>query len=186
MDVLELIDQLEDMIEGAAAIPIMGKIMVNKVDMLDMLKEIRIKLPDDLKQAQWITHEKQRIISEAQKQADAMIKETDIRLKREIEHHNITNEANKRATDIVNNAQKNAKDIRIGARDYADQLLCDLEKNIDKNGKELSQKLQMDTQEMLSKVQNDVFEILKMIEDTISQKTNEVRDNVKELRKING
>lgn len=186
MDVLELIDHLEDIIEGGTPIPITGKVMLNKADLLDMLKEIRIKLPDEMKQAQWITQEKQRIIAEAQRQADAMIKETDVRLKREIEHHDITSEANKRASDIINNAQRNAKEIRLGAKEYADQLLSELEKSLNTNGKELSEKLQSDTSDMLNRIQMDVIELIKMVNGLVDQKTMEVRDNIKELRRMNG
>lgn len=185
MDVLELIDQLEDLIEGSATFPMTGKAMLNKADLLDMLKEIRIKLPDDLKQAQWITQEKQRVIIEAQKQAEAIIKETDVRLKREIEHHDITVEANRRAAEIISNAQKNAKDIRLGAKEYADQLLSNLEKSLDNNGRSLSEKLQNNTEEMLSHIQQDVIGIIKMAEGLVKEKTIEVRENIKELRKIN-
>lgn len=186
MDALELIDKLEDMIEDGTIIPITGKVMLNKADLLDMLKEIRLNLPDDLKQAKWITQEKQRIIIEAQKQAEAIIKETDIRLKREIEHHDITIDANKRAADIISAAQKNAKEIRLGAKEYADQLLSNLEINLDANGKELSEKLQKDTAEMLAHIQNDVVNIIKMAEGLVHEKSNELRENIKELRKING
>jgi cell division septum initiation protein DivIVA len=152
LDVLEIIDQLDDIIENSTSIPITGKIILNKEDLLDMLKEIRLKLPDDLKQAQWITGEKQKILVEAQRQAEAMIKETDIRIKREIERHDITVEANKRAAEIINNAQKNAKEIRLGAKEYADQLLSELERNLDNNGRSLSEKLQDDTEVMLNTI----------------------------------
>lgn len=183
---MDLVDKLEDMIEGGPAIPITGKVMLNREDLLDMIKEIRLKLPDDLKQAKWITQEKQRIIIEAQKQAEAIIKETDVRLKREIEQHDITLEANRRAAEIISAAQKNAKDIRLGAKEYADRLLSDLEKNLNIKGKDLSDKLRKNTDNMLIHIQNDVLEIIKMAEGLVREKTDEVRENMQELRKING
>ncbi|MDI6618444.1 MAG: ATPase [Clostridiales bacterium] len=185
MDILDLIDQLEDMIQDSSSIPLTGKVMLNKNDLLDMLQEIRLKLPDEFKQAKWITEEKQRILIEAQKQAEAILKETDARLKREIEHHDITEEANRRAAEIINNAQKKAKDIRLGAREYANQLLEDLEKNIDTSGKALSLKMQNDTAELLNKVQSDVVDIIKSIEGNVSEKATEIKENIKELKKIN-
>jgi cell division septum initiation protein DivIVA len=185
LDVLELIDQLEDIIENSASIPMSGKVIVSKGDLLDILKDIRLKLPDSLKQAQWITQEKQKILIDAQRQADAIIKETDYRLKREIEHHDITAEANRRAAEIVNTAQRNAKDIRLGAKEYADQLLSDLERKLDENGSGLSEKLQIETRDMLSAIENDVIDLIKMVEQQTSDKLNELRENIKELRKIN-
>lgn len=186
MDALELIDQLEEMIESGTIIPITGRVMLNKADLLEMIKDIRLKLPDDLKQAKWITQEKQRIIIEAQKQAEAIIKETDVRLKREVEQHDITTDANRRASEIISGAQKNAKEIRLGAKEYADQLLSDLENNLDTNGRDLSEKMRINTDEMLSHIQKDALEIIKMAEGLVHEKIEEVRENVKELRKING
>lgn len=186
MDVLELIDQLEDMIEDCAMIPITGKIMINKNDLLDMLKEIRLKLPDDLKQAQWITEEKQKIIIEAQKQADTIIKEADLKVKREIEHHDITQEATRRAAEIINNAQKDAKEIRLGSKEYADGLLSELEKNLNNTGKIMSQKMQNDTNQMLETIHNDVLQLLNSVEKQVNDNLDEVRKNIKELKKFNG
>lgn len=186
MDVLDLLDQLEDMIENSTSIPITGKIVVNKVDLLDMLKEIRLKLPDDLKQAKWITDQKQKILIDAQRQAETLVKETDTRLKREIEHHDITAEANKRGSEIVANAQKNAKEIRLGAKEYADQLLCDLEKSLNDSGKGMSEKLQQDTTQALETINNDVIELIDGVEKQVNDRLEEVRENIKELRKTNG
>lgn len=186
MDVLDLLDKLEDMIENSTSIPITGKIVANKGDLLDMLKEIRLKLPDDLKQAKWITDQKQKILIDAQRQAEALVKETDTRLKREIEHHDITVEANRRSGEIIANAQKNAKEIRLGAKEYADQLLCDLENGLNSRGKDMSEKLQKDTAESLETINNDIIELVNSIEKQVNDRLGEVRENIKELRKTNG
>ena len=76
--------------------------------------------------------------------------------------------------------------FRSGAKDYANQLLVDLENNLDENGKELSEMLQQNTGEMLSKIQEDVIELIKVMENTVGQKTDEIRENMKELKKMNG
>ena len=46
-----------------------GKALIDREELLEIIKEIRIQLPDEVKQAQWIKEERQRILVEAQKEA---------------------------------------------------------------------------------------------------------------------
>ena len=70
MDALELLDELEDIIDKGASVPFSGRCILDKDELLDVLQEIKLKLPDDLKQAKWIKEERQRILQEAQTEAD--------------------------------------------------------------------------------------------------------------------
>ena len=65
MDALELLDELEDIIDKGASVPFSGRCILDKDELLDVLQEIKLKLPDDLKQAKWIKEERQRILQEA-------------------------------------------------------------------------------------------------------------------------
>ena len=67
MDILMLIDEIEDIIEAGTTVPFSGKVMIDKEEVLEIIKEIRIKLPDEIKQAAWIKEERQRILAQAQK-----------------------------------------------------------------------------------------------------------------------
>ena len=130
MKVLQLLDELEDIIENSSSIPFAGKALIDRGDLLDLLKEIRIQLPDEIKQAQWIKEERQRILIEAQKESDTILNDARKHIEEMIEKDEITKKAHKRAEEIVAQAQVNAKEIRIGARQYADELLGGIEKNL--------------------------------------------------------
>ena len=54
MEIFTLLDELEEYLEGARAVPFTNKAIVDKEDILDIIKEIRLKLPDELKQAKCI------------------------------------------------------------------------------------------------------------------------------------
>lgn len=144
MDVLNLIDEIEDILEDSSSIPFSGKVMVDKEEILEIIKEIRIKLPDEIKQAVWIKDERQRILAEAQKEADTIVNEAKSHLEELIDEDEITRNAKERALEIVTKAQNNAKEIRIGAMEYADNLLVETQENLnslinllDKNRQEL-------------------------------------------------
>lgn len=130
MDILDLIDEVEDAVEAGTSVPFTSKVMVDKEEILDIIKEIRIKLPDEIKQAAWIKEERQRILAEAQKDADNMINEANYKLEEMVEDDKVLKVANQRAEDILTRAQLSAKEIRIGAMEYADTLLEDTQENL--------------------------------------------------------
>ena len=57
MDILMLIDEIEDIVEAGTSVPFSGKVMIDKEEVLEIIKEIRIKLPDEIKQAALIKEE---------------------------------------------------------------------------------------------------------------------------------
>lgn len=130
MDVLKLIDEVEDIVEGGSSLPFSSRVMIDKDELLDIIKEIRIKLPDEIKQAAWIKEERQRILADAQSDADTLLNEAEYRLEEMLEEEGISKMANQRAEEIINRAQTNAKEIRLGAMEYADSLLLDTQENL--------------------------------------------------------
>lgn len=132
METLELIDQLEDLIDGSSAIPLMGKSLIDKDELLDIIQEIRLKMPDDLKQAKWIKEERQRILLDAQKEASSIIKTAEDQIVTMINENEITRRATETATEIINNANRRAKDIKMGTRQYVDDILADVEKVLER------------------------------------------------------
>ena len=68
MEIFTLLETLEDLLERGRNVPFSAKIIVDKEEMLDLIKEIRLKLPDELKQAKWVKEERQRILAESQKE----------------------------------------------------------------------------------------------------------------------
>lgn len=157
MEVMLLLDALEDILEKANSIPLSNKVLVSKEELLEIVKDIRIKIPDEVKQAQWIKEERQkilleakkeaegvrnecedrlskikeerqRVLAEAEKEAEIMRQEADKRLSSLIEESEIVKRANEQAREIIIAAQQDAKKIRLGSRAYADEILAELEK----------------------------------------------------------
>lgn len=130
MDVLKLLDEIEDIVEAGSGVPFSQKVMVDKLEILDMVNEIRIKLPDEIKQASWIKDERQRILADAQEDADNLLKDANFKLEEIIDEHEVTKLAEERAQEILTKAKNNAKEIRLGAMEYADGLLEDTQENL--------------------------------------------------------
>ena len=62
MEVMLLLDALEDILDKANTLPLSSKVLINKEELLEMVKDIRIKIPDEVKQAQWIKEENKRFL----------------------------------------------------------------------------------------------------------------------------
>lgn len=127
MEILAILETLEDVIEKGVAIPFTGRCMVDREEILEIIKEMRLKLPEDIKQAKWVKEERQRILLEAQKEANNIVKDAENRISALVDEHEITKKAYEQANEIITNAQKNAREIRLGTREYADNILNKVE-----------------------------------------------------------
>ena len=132
MSIDTLLDEIEEIVAGGSSIPFASKVMVDKNELLELIREIRVKLPEELKQAEWIKEERQRILAEAEKESEILRQEADRRIKSMIDESEVTKRANEQAKDIISAAQQDAKKIRLGARAYADDILVELSARVEK------------------------------------------------------
>ncbi len=123
MEILSILETLEDLVEKSVSVPFSGKCLVDKEEILEIVKELRLKLPDDIKQAKWVKEERQRILLDAQKEAANMLKDAESKIASMVDEHEITQKAYEQANEIVAAAQKNAREIRLGTKEYADNIL---------------------------------------------------------------
>ncbi|MBO5478491.1 MAG: ATPase [Clostridia bacterium] len=144
MELFTLLETLEETLENSKTVPFSGKCIVDKEEILDIIKEIRLKLPDELKQAKWVKEERQRILVEAQKEADDIVKEAENRIISMIDEHEITRKAYEQKAQIIETANEMSREISKGTKDYADNLLEKIEvvledalKTVQNNRKEL-------------------------------------------------
>ena len=130
MEIFTLLETLEDILEKSKTVPFTDKCMVERAVILDIIKEIRLKLPDELKQAKWIKEERERIIAEAQKDADDIVKEAENRIISMIDEHEITKKAYEQKTQIIENANEMSREMSRSTKEYADGILSEIEKTI--------------------------------------------------------
>lgn len=171
MDVIKLIEYLHEIVETSSKVPMTGKVMMDKKETLEIIENIVHHMPDELKKAQWVIEEKERILTEAIQEAENLKKENLNILKKQIENHDITREANIRAEEIIASAQRSAKSIRLGARDYAKEILSELDAELTNRKNQL-----------LENLKGDLEKFVLDLERNINLQTNEIKNNIKELR----
>lgn len=139
MDALELLTELEDIIDKGVAVPFTGRCMLDKEELLEIIQEIRLKLPTDLEQAKWIKAERQNIINDANKEADEIIKVANDKLIAMINENEITKKAMAAAAEITDTANAEAQAAKNSSYQYADYLLENVETVVLKTIRDLEQ-----------------------------------------------
>ena len=135
----QLIDEIEEYIDGCKYQPLSNsKIIVNKEEIDELLRELRMKTPDEIKRYQKIISNKEAILNDARVKAQALIDEATVHTNELINEHEImqqayaqANEVVKMATmqaqEILDNATTEANSMRMAAMQYTDDILANVE-----------------------------------------------------------
>lgn len=123
MRVLELLEEIEEIVDTAAGFPLTGKIMVDSQELLEIVREIRAELPDEIQQAQWIKNERERIIAEAKGQYEKVIEDAQQQADALVENNDITVKSKMRADELMRVTEETARDLKVGTYDYLDSIL---------------------------------------------------------------
>lgn len=127
---LDYLDIFEDLLDNGKAVPFSNKTSVNREKMYDIINEIRLNIPNEIRQAQKIIEDHDRIINDAKTKAAAIIREAENDAKMMTNSHEIYKMATEQASEIMEEAKKSARDMRLNAMDYADEILAKTESMI--------------------------------------------------------
>ncbi|MDO5095295.1 MAG: ATPase [Peptostreptococcaceae bacterium] len=129
MEVLNMLNELEEMIESSKSL-FGNKATIDKTRALEIITDIRISLPDDFKQAEWISQERQRIIYDAEDDAKEIREKATLEAEQMVEQDNITKKAYERAKDIIRRAEEDATELRNGAIFYSQDIMKKIAKDM--------------------------------------------------------
>ncbi len=135
----QLIDEIEEYIENCKPKFMSStEIVVNKDDIEELLRELRMKTPDEIKRYQKIISNKEAILNDARTKAEALINEATVQTHELINEHEIMQQAyaqanevvtmaTRQAQEILDNATIDANNVRAAAMQYMDDMLAHLE-----------------------------------------------------------
>jgi cell division septum initiation protein DivIVA len=130
MEILNLLERIEDIIEDASKFPLSNKVMVDKEEILEIINEVRLKMPDEINRASWVAKERQRILAEAQSESDDLINKVKAQQQVLVEENEITRQAKQYAEQIIEQAEEKAKEMKVSAYNYSDEILSRLQGKI--------------------------------------------------------
>ena len=135
----QIIEEIEEYIDNCNFQPLSKKnIIVNKEEMEELLRELRMKTPEEIKRYQKMLANKDAILADAQSKADAIVNQANLQLNEMISEQEIMKQAYAQANavveaatvqaqEILNNATADANEIRMGAMQYTDGMLANMQ-----------------------------------------------------------
>lgn len=135
----QIIEEIEEFIDSCKFQPLSStKIVVNKEELEELLRELRMKTPDEIKRYQKIISNKDAILEDAQTKADAIIAEAQAQAQKIVsesevmqvalqQSNQLIEQTNAQAQEIMDKATEDSNSIRMSAIRYTDEMLENLE-----------------------------------------------------------
>ena len=102
IEITGLVEVLQEIIEDGSKVPFSKKVLVDREEVVNILDEIVQVIPEDLRTAQWVLAEKDRILTEAKTEYERTKAEVDRMMQEKVNNHDIVKEATIKAQEILN------------------------------------------------------------------------------------
>ncbi len=118
MDILHLVDRLEELFNESRTLPFTRNAVVDEDKMLDIIDQMRVTIPNEVKQAQQVLSQKDRVMAQAQEEANRIVALAREKAEQLVAHEAIVKSATARAEQILTQARTEAQTTRRDADDY--------------------------------------------------------------------
>lgn len=130
MDILHLVDRLEELFNNSKPIPLSHSVVVDENSFMDIIDQMRISIPEEIKKAQQIISQKDRILAQAQEEANRTVSIAREKSERMVEKSDIYQSAQTKADDITRQAKLDAEQAQHDADRYVADTLVGLEREL--------------------------------------------------------
>lgn len=129
-----LIDELQTIVDEAFTLPLSGgKTVVNTEHLREVIEEMRVNLPVELKQAKSIAADRNNIIKKSKAEAEQIVQNAEERAKAMVQQSEIVAQAQTKANDIIYNAKQQAEELKKAANKYVENLMKKADEELSKN-----------------------------------------------------
>ena len=127
VDVAGLLEALERIAAEARAMPLSASVMVNRSELLALLRQLRETLPDELERARWVVREQDGILEHARTDAMEIVAKAHVEHERLLSQQAVVRAADDESARIIDAAHATARQMRLEAEDYVDAKLANFE-----------------------------------------------------------
>lgn len=132
MDILQLVDRLEELFNQSRPIPLTNNVIVDEDKMLDLIDQMRVAIPDEVKKAQKLIAERDRTMAQATEEAKRTLQLAQEKSQGMVQRDAIVASAESRANEILAQAQLDAEATRDEADNYVIESLTNLEMELER------------------------------------------------------
>lgn len=138
MSIEQVLDSLDELLDKAWNLPLSGgRCVVDADKVRDLIDDIRINLPTEIKQAQSIVMDRNEILAVAKREGEQVIRRAEERAKGLIAQEEIIKASQTKAPDILSQTQIKSREIRHAASEFSDNILRETEESMAKALSEL-------------------------------------------------
>lgn len=123
MDILYLVDRLENLIASSRRMPLVSQIIVKEADILNIIDQLRTTIPDEIKQARRVIQDKERILAQAQAEANALLARARDESEQAVNREGLLKAAEARSLELVRRAEEEATVLKTEADGYVIETL---------------------------------------------------------------
>jgi len=132
VDILHLIDRLEELLNQSRPFPFTHNVIIDEDRMLDIIDQMRVAIPEEIKKAQQVMNQRDRILAQAQEEANRTITIAREKLDQLVERDAIVQAAHAKAGEVLAMAQVERESTRKEADEYALDTLRRLEMELER------------------------------------------------------
>ncbi|MEK7284836.1 MAG: ATPase [Chloroflexota bacterium] len=143
MDIQFLVERLETLAVNARKLPMTNQVIIDQAALLDLIDQLRVAIPEEVKQARRINQESDRVLAKAREEAEQIIGAGQEQAALLLQDQAILREAEMRAEEITQRAQQKADETMRGADRYAADVLLRLEGDLNKTLSIVKKSLEM-------------------------------------------
>lgn len=156
MDILQLIDRLEELFNDAKAVPFTHNVVVDEDKMLELIDQMRIAIPEEVKKAQQVVAQRDRVMAQAQEEANRTLQIARDKADQLVQKDMIVQEAQRRAEQILAQARAEAEGVRVDADNYVLDTLMQLQDQIAKMSNQVSNGIRMVQEDQMRKASSGI------------------------------
>ncbi len=130
IDILQMIDRLEELVNNGARLPLSSKVIIDENAFLNMIDQMRISIPQEIKQAKEIQLERDKYVAQAHEEARRILAQAREDAAKQLDEHQLRQQAQAQAEAILRRAEQDAARIRAGADEYAEAKLKELAQHL--------------------------------------------------------
>ncbi|MBA3533537.1 MAG: hypothetical protein H0T73_16585 [Ardenticatenales bacterium] len=122
-DILYLVERLEQVLAQGWRVPLTTNAVIDEDAFIDIVEQMHIAIPNEIRQAQQIVQQKERMLAQAREEADRILSQAREEADRLVTNTDVVERARDRAAEVIAQAQEEAREIRGGADGYSAEVL---------------------------------------------------------------
>ena len=130
MDIQHLVDRLEQLLNDSTRLPLSAYLLVNEDRIYNLIDQLRVAIPEEIKRANRIEAEKDRILAHANEEAERVRNLAKQEANELVNRDSITLSSQQRADNILERARRDAEALRNDADGYVLEVLTKLEEDL--------------------------------------------------------